>query len=86
MNYMDKIGCPLEVGLLNDDQIQHFERGSVDDTFVCKCRFQCPFCEQTVPIVYRNFWMSSNITQHLKSHMCCEVLEEIDEATRHETD
>lgn len=73
MKYSGKVGYKFPDGLLSEDNLKKFERGSVEDNFVCKCHFSCPFCSRILPAIYKHFWMSSNITQHLKIHITEEI-------------
>lgn len=59
----------FENGLINEDNIKDFQRGSPTDDFICKCKFACPFCVRVFPLTFKKFWMSSNATKHLKQHL-----------------
>lgn len=74
MTYMKKNNFALPDGLMSSKNIRDFERGAEVDDFVCECRFVCPFCPKNFPITYRKFWMSSNLTKHLKNHIDIENL------------
>ncbi|XP_031627111.1 uncharacterized protein LOC116350098 [Contarinia nasturtii] len=74
MAFMEKCEFPLPVGMISTNNIRNFHRGTDNDSFVCKCRFACPFCEKTIPITFKKFWMSSNATTHLKTHVQLEFL------------
>lgn len=69
MKYSEKAGQQFPDGVISENNIHDFERGMDEDNYLCKCRFSCPFCERTIPIVHKTFWMSSNVTQHLKMHI-----------------
>lgn len=70
--YMNKLGFDLpKEDSISESNILEFARGTVNDDFVFKCKFSCLFCTKVVPLQYKTFWTSSNVTTHLKSH--CEV-------------
>lgn len=75
MKYTGKAGYQFPDGLLSKDNIQEFKRGSAEDNFVCKCKFSCPFCSRIISTVHKTFWMSSNITQHFKTHINEEIVD-----------
>lgn len=68
MQYSGKAGFQFPDGTITDLNIQDFIRGTNEDNFVCKCKFSCPFCTKIVPLQYKQFWMTSNVTQHIKMH------------------
>lgn len=69
MAYMKKNNFSLPDELMSSENIRNFERGTALDDFVCKCKFVCPFCPKNFPITHKQFWMSSNLTKHLKNHI-----------------
>lgn len=68
MNNTAKKNCILPPGIISAKNIRNFERGT-DGEFVCKCKFACPFCSRVIPVKFKEFWMSSNITTHMKKHI-----------------
>lgn len=69
-NYLRKCGFEIQDGLISGLNIQDFERIFNEDGFTCKCIFSCPFCAKIIPVRYKRFWLSSNITKHFKTkHM-----------------
>lgn len=86
VNYMKNNQFMLPDGILSENNIREFVRASEIEDFVCKCRFVCPFCPKTFPLTFKTFWMSSNLTNHLKHHIqneyfaACEEVEFDEEA------
>lgn len=64
-----KSGITLPQNVLTEVNLIDFERGSEESNFIYKCRFSCPFCNKTFGVIYKKFWMSSNATKHLKTHL-----------------
>lgn len=69
MMFMEKNNFALAPGMISSKNIHDFERATDSCDFVCKCRFGCPFCARVFPVKFKQFWMSSNIVKHLKSHI-----------------
>lgn len=69
-NQAEKAGFEMTTEVISPINIHHFERTSNTDSFVAKCRFSCPFCSKSYAVAYKKFWMSSNVTTHLKMHIC----------------
>lgn len=67
-SYTEKIGFDHAKELITISNITEFEKGSAESNFIAKCRFICPFCAKTFPVKYKEYWLSSNITTHLKTH------------------
>lgn len=65
-NYVSKLNVPGNI-FSCDRHIHNFERNQ--DGYGAKCEFSCCFCKKTVPVVFDEFWKSSNITTHLKNHI-----------------
>lgn len=59
----------LPEGTITDANIIEFERFPEDDENVCTCKFSCPFCSKLTKLIFKTYWMSSNATKHLKSHI-----------------
>lgn len=68
-NFTVKIGFNLPEDSISESNILYFVRGSEQDAYLYKCKFSCPFCDKVIPLQYKTFWTSSNVTTHLKSHM-----------------
>lgn len=69
VNYMEKNGLVTAAEIVSANNIREFKRGNEIEDFVCKCLFACPFCSKVFPLTYKKFWMSSNLTYHLKNHI-----------------
>lgn len=63
-----KKDCILPPGIITTKNIRNFDRDTGGE-FVCKCKFACPFCSRVIPVQFKEFWMSSNITSHMKKHI-----------------
>lgn len=72
LKYCEKIDFPLTDEIISANNVNDFERGNGLDDFAYKCRFSCPFCDRVFPLKYKTFWMSSNLTAHLKEHISFE--------------
>lgn len=73
LNYSGKVGYQFPDKSISELNISDFERGSEESGFICKCRFTCSFCPKVIPLVYKSFWMSSNVTTHLKQHIQVQI-------------
>lgn len=67
LKYSGKQGFQFPEGSISQINIREVE-GDVEHGNI-KCKFSCPFCPKIIPIKYKSFWESSNITAHLKSHI-----------------
>lgn len=78
MNYVARINLEVDEGVISEVNIHDFRRGSDDDDFLCKCRFICPFCTKSFTLTFKNYWGTSNLTQHFKQHTAeteeCEMI------------
>lgn len=73
LNYTKKVNFPLSSEIISSNNVQDFQKGKDTDNFEYKCRFACPFCTRVFPITFKNFWMTSNLTKHLKEHISYET-------------
>lgn len=64
-----KTGFEFPVGIISEANIVDYKREPIESANICKCRFSCPFCSKKIPVIFKHFWMSSNVTKHLKSHI-----------------
>lgn len=71
MTYSAKLGFQFPKGVINERNIQQFERNAdaSADNYICKCIFSCPFCPKTISTKFIKYWISGNITAHLKKHI-----------------
>lgn len=76
LKFAEKLNFPLDAEIISAKNVNDFKHGTMSDDFVYKCRFSCPFCSTVFPLKYKTFWMSSNLTKHLKKHISYEVVEE----------
>lgn len=65
--YATELGLPPLV--ITERNILNFKQNIDIDNKTYTCVFSCPFCTKVTPVHYRTFWMSSNITKHLKIHV-----------------
>lgn len=65
--YSTKLGFPMPDGVISERNIRDFKHNNVNKTY--RCVFSCPFCDKTIPIIYKTFWMTSNATTHVKFHV-----------------
>lgn len=72
LKFTGKIGFPISSEIVSQSNLHDFERGSIEK-YVAKVRFSCPFCNKSFSVVYKQFWMSSNVTKHLKTHITSET-------------
>lgn len=68
-----KNGRPLSKGIISKRNILEFQKATKGEETFFKCVFSCPFCAKKTPINYKLFWMSSNVTNHLKEHFTATV-------------
>lgn len=71
--YATKVGFSLPQGVFSDRNILNFRREMMAEKEVYKCTFSCPFCSKTTPVIYKLYWMSSNVTKHLKGHLLTQL-------------
>lgn len=79
--FMKKNQFALSNEIISANNIRDFVRGTTSDNFVCKCRFACPFCSKVFPVIFKKFWMQSNVTKHLRSHIEVEQVPVCDDQT-----
>lgn len=48
--------------------ITDFKEIIKDDRKTYKCLFSCMFCDKIIPVGYKQYWMYTNITKHLRNH------------------
>lgn len=73
-NYYAKLSLPSPTVVISFRSINDFICDEQNEKKIYKCNFSCPFCSKVVPITYKNFWMTSNATKHLKSHASGEMI------------
>lgn len=86
--YPAKCGVTLPAGVISEKNVIKFEavsEGIIENDEQSgvqsyKCLFSCPLCSKKIPVTYKNYWESSNATNHIKVH-----LEEIKEQASNET-
>lgn len=69
LKYTGKLNYQFPDEAISERNIMDFKRGLENDDYVCKCRFSCSVCSKNFPLVYKSFWMTSNVTLHLKKHI-----------------
>lgn len=65
--YVTKKGLPEQT--ISENNIVGFEEKLVNGNKIYKCGFSCLFCSKVIPTLYKTYWMTSNATKHLKSHL-----------------
>lgn len=65
--YFRKLNYDLPGNIMTDRNIIMFERQQ-NDTDV-KCKYSCPFCVKIIPVNFKKYWRSANITSHFKQHV-----------------
>lgn len=65
----EKANLEIPEDVISEANIHNFETETNGNDFLCTCRFSCPFCSKTYSVNYKTFWMSSNVTKHLKTHV-----------------
>lgn len=53
--------------IITERNITKFEREQ--NTAIIKSEFSCPFCVKRIPVNFKDYWRSANITTHLKKHV-----------------
>lgn len=69
ITFLEKNGVQLPFNPIADSNLRDFCSGSEEAEYVYKCNFSCPFCEKLIPVRFKTFWTSSNVTVHLKKHL-----------------
>lgn len=59
----------LPGGIITERNIVNFTSISENGKDVYKCGFSCVFCSKVIKVVYRSYWMKSNVTKHIKEHI-----------------
>lgn len=59
----------INADIISNVNIVEFERASEDCNFICKAKFNCPFCAKSFLLKYKNFWSTSHASAHLKEHV-----------------
>lgn len=65
--FLQKQGLPAK--LITNINIVNFVSKSEDGKDVHKCGGSCMFCSKIIGAVHRGYWMTSNVTKHLKEHI-----------------
>lgn len=66
--YLEKFD--LQGNIISDRNIRNFEEITIDnDRKNYRCEFSCLFCSKVIPVLYKTYWMNSNVTKHLKAHI-----------------
>lgn len=68
-NTKEKQDFEFEEDIISEANIQDFRRIETENDVKWKCIFTCPFCPKTYSLLYKNYWMCSNATKHLKKHI-----------------
>lgn len=66
--YTKKQNISLNCGVISERNLHSFTEDTKIDQKVYKCLFACPFCSKKISVLYKEYWLASNITKHLKVH------------------
>lgn len=64
--FATKTGLPE--GLITVNNIRDFTEQPEGEQIAYKCNFSCLFCSKLISTQYKNYWMTSNATKHIKDH------------------
>lgn len=68
--YPGKHGVKLLAGVISEGNIMDFEATSKDgEVNGAQCVFSCPLCVKFIPTSYTTHWKSSNVTNHIRTHV-----------------
>lgn len=64
--FSQKIGFPKN--LISNINIVDFKEQLVEGQTIYKCGYSCVFCDKIIPMLYKNYWQTSNATGHIRTH------------------
>lgn len=73
--FSTKFGLKLPAGVISGRNITNFEEmlGDTNEENggekAYQCTFSCPFCINIIPVSYKAYWQSSNVTRHIQHHI-----------------
>lgn len=67
--YPEKIGFRMPGVVISNRNILNQKQDVVNEKLEIRCDFSCPFCAKVIPVTYKAYWMTSNVTKHLKKHI-----------------
>lgn len=60
----------VDAPMISEGNLYDFRQDDTSENeTIYKCRFICPYCDETFALSYRKFWISSKVTKHIKNHM-----------------
>lgn len=81
--YLVKVNLPADV--VSENNIFNFVEKVEAGHKVYKCNFSCLFCDKLISVVYRSFWMNSNVTNHFRDHATRRRIIATDDITLHQS-
>lgn len=60
----------VEASMISSENLYDWTHDNdTSETPTYKCRFLCPYCDKSIRVIYKQYWRSSNVTNHIKNHL-----------------